>query len=128
MCKNLTHVDLSRNSLSGNKELCGIPLKRACTTSIVPVYALVYALNSKESNDEKGWQSIFCGMGVGAGSLIVISVLYILWWVPMMKHWLTSWVVSYVGFNLFLHSLSNGILQNRTPVTRHKEENRGFSL
>ncbi|MFS7976869.1 putative non-specific serine/threonine protein kinase [Helianthus anomalus] len=68
-------LTFENDSYLGNKELCGIPLKRACTTSIVPVYAL----NSKESNDEKGWQSILYGMGVGAGPLIVISVLYILW-------------------------------------------------
>ncbi|KAJ0700008.1 putative leucine-rich repeat domain superfamily [Helianthus annuus] len=68
-------LTFENDSYLGNKELCGVPLKRACTTSIVPVYAL----NSKESNDEKVWQSILYGMGVGAGSLIVISVLYILW-------------------------------------------------
>ncbi|KAJ0588148.1 hypothetical protein HanIR_Chr04g0171231 [Helianthus annuus] len=49
-----------------------------------------------------------------------------------MKHWLTlrltSWFVSCVGFNLLLHSPTNGFLENRTPVTRHKEENRGVLL
>ncbi|KAJ0882884.1 putative leucine-rich repeat-containing, plant-type, leucine-rich repeat domain superfamily [Helianthus annuus] len=65
------------DSYLGNKELCGFPLSRACTTSIVTVPK--YTPSSEQSDDEKGWQSIFHGMGVGAGSLIVISVLYILW-------------------------------------------------
>ncbi|KAJ0520806.1 putative transferase [Helianthus annuus] len=38
-------LTFENDSYLGNKELWGIPLKRACTTSIVPVYAL----NSKES-------------------------------------------------------------------------------
>ncbi|KAI3805770.1 hypothetical protein L1987_21656 [Smallanthus sonchifolius] len=61
------------NSYIGNKRF---PLNRTCIGSILPIPK--YAQISQESDDEKGWQSIFYGIGVGAGSLIVISVLYTL--------------------------------------------------
>ncbi|KAL8262340.1 hypothetical protein R6Q59_026389 [Mikania micrantha] len=56
------------NSYIGNKRLCGFPLNRTCT--ILPEQK--YAPNSPESNDEKDWRSIFCGLGFG----VVISVLF----------------------------------------------------
>ncbi|KAK1412429.1 hypothetical protein QVD17_33674 [Tagetes erecta] len=65
------------NSYLENKRLCGFPLNRTCTGSNVAVPK--YASISQESDNEKGWQPILYGMGVGAGSLIVVSMLYILW-------------------------------------------------
>ncbi|GJS99785.1 receptor-like protein 12 [Tanacetum coccineum] len=62
------------NSYLGNKGLCGFPLNITCTSPILPVPKL--APKSQEAKKGYDWQSIFYGMGVGAGSLIVISVLY----------------------------------------------------
>ncbi|KAL8262336.1 hypothetical protein R6Q59_026385 [Mikania micrantha] len=56
------------NSYIGNKRLCGFPLNRTCT--ILPEQK--YAPNSPESDDEKDWRSIFCGLGFG----VLISVLF----------------------------------------------------
>ncbi|GJZ98361.1 receptor-like protein 12 [Tanacetum coccineum] len=60
------------NSYVGNKGLCGFPLSRTCDRSIVPVSA-----SNRTSSDPCDWQSIYHGMGPGAGSLIVIAVLSI---------------------------------------------------
>ncbi|KAL8224706.1 hypothetical protein R6Q57_017263 [Mikania cordata] len=56
------------NSCIGNKRLCGFPLNRTCT--ILPEQR--YAPNSPESDDEKDWRSILCGLAFG----VVISVLF----------------------------------------------------
>ncbi|XP_076959606.1 receptor-like protein 7 [Bidens hawaiensis] len=61
------------NSYLGNTGLCGFPLSRNCSSSTEKI------ANSQETENGNDWQSIFYGMGVGAGSLIVISVLYTIW-------------------------------------------------
>ncbi|KAL8224704.1 hypothetical protein R6Q57_017261 [Mikania cordata] len=55
-------------SYIGNKRLCGFPLNRTCTI----LAEQKYAPNSQESDDEKDWRSILCGLGFG----VVISVLF----------------------------------------------------
>ncbi|KAJ0691491.1 putative leucine-rich repeat-containing, plant-type, leucine-rich repeat domain superfamily [Helianthus annuus] len=61
------------DSYLGNKELCGFPLSRNCSSSTK------IATNSQESENGNDWQSILYGMAAGAGSLTVISVLYTIW-------------------------------------------------
>ncbi|KAK1412428.1 hypothetical protein QVD17_33673 [Tagetes erecta] len=61
------------NSYLGNERLCGFPLTRACTSSLIPVTN--YAPDSQESNSENEWRSIYYGFGFGA----IISVLFSLW-------------------------------------------------
>ncbi|KAL8262322.1 hypothetical protein R6Q59_026371 [Mikania micrantha] len=56
------------NSYIGNKRLCGFPLNRTCT--ILPEQK--YAPNSPESDDEKDWRSILCGLAFA----VLISVLF----------------------------------------------------
>nr|XP_043638480.1 receptor-like protein 34 [Erigeron canadensis] len=62
------------NSYLGNKELCGLPLNITCTSSILPIPKdPKISQESKKGND---WLTVFHGMGAGAGTSIVIAVLY----------------------------------------------------
>ncbi|KAK1412426.1 hypothetical protein QVD17_33671 [Tagetes erecta] len=60
-------------SYLGNKRLCGFPLSRSCTSSVISVPN--YAPNLKDSDNENDWQSIYYGLGFG----VVISVVFSLW-------------------------------------------------
>ncbi|KAL7584654.1 hypothetical protein Lser_V15G42792 [Lactuca serriola] len=61
------------DSYGGNKGLCGLPLIRSCTTSVI----ISSPPNSQESNDDGyDWQSLFYGMAAGSGSLAVLAILY----------------------------------------------------
>ncbi|KAK9073048.1 hypothetical protein SSX86_007370 [Deinandra increscens subsp. villosa] len=57
------------DSYIGNKELCGFPLSRACSSSNIP--KTKYAPTFQESKNRYDWQSIFTGVGFGAGAAIV---------------------------------------------------------
>ncbi|KAI3677645.1 hypothetical protein L6452_36911 [Arctium lappa] len=59
----------TETSYEGNKGLCGFPLDRRCSHSVVPTYAP----NSKESTNGIDWQFIFTGVGFGAGAAIVMG-------------------------------------------------------
>ncbi|PWA91492.1 leucine-rich repeat domain, L domain-like protein [Artemisia annua] len=53
--------------------LCGFPLNPICTSTAVPVPSS--SPDSDTSGDGNDWQTIFYGMGAGAGSLIVVAIL-----------------------------------------------------
>nr|XP_043638481.1 receptor-like protein 43 [Erigeron canadensis] len=62
------------NSYLGNKGLCGFPLNITCTSSILPIP--IYPKSSQESKKGNDWLTVFHGMGAGAGTSIVLAVLY----------------------------------------------------
>nr|XP_023919895.1 receptor-like protein 9DC3 isoform X1 [Quercus suber]XP_023919896.1 receptor-like protein 9DC3 isoform X2 [Quercus suber] len=67
----------SEDSYKGNKRLCGIPLKKNCTSDKAPLPSAIPQSKGTSSTTLIGfdWQFILTGLGFGVGAAVVVAPL-----------------------------------------------------